>query len=126
MNLIYTRIFRVANKLIYIFYHILREIDSNIIIHSEFVSGVNSIVRNLWDTKLCNGNFFSGLFGVVSTSSLVRILSLIDLTLPTEKTRTIYVHGEAKFFMSFVPEDCLRGSDSLVIDKCQQVPHKPS
>ena len=28
--------------------------------------------------------------------------------------------------MRFVPEDCLQVSDSLVIDKCQQVSHKPS
>ena len=36
------------------------------------------------------------------------------------------MHGEAKFFVSFVPVDCLHGSDSLVTDKCQQVSHKPS
>ena len=28
--------------------------------------------------------------------------------------------------MSLVPEDCLHGSDSLVIGKCHQVSHKPS
>ena len=41
----------------------------------------------------------------------------------TKKTRTIYAHGEAKFlWASFLKIVC----KALVIDKCQQVSHKPS
>ena len=41
----------------------------------------------------------------------------------TEKTRTIYAHGEAKFlWASFRTIVC----KALVIDKCPQVSHKPS
>ena len=81
---------------------------------------MNSRDRNLWDTKLFNGHFFSGLFGVVSTSSLVHILSLIDFPLPRRRGQFLCPVKQSLY------ELLSWSSDSVVIDKCQQVSYKPS